>query len=350
MRNRSPGYPRAVATPLHSEALVELPGEGPRPLASLGKRVLFALALILFVALLSWLGRDGYADAAGGEIGFLDALYYSTVSITTTGYGDIRPESDEARLVTTLLITPARILFLILLVGTTVELLAERTRSVYRLNRWRKGLENHIIICGFGTKGRAAYDTLNGRGIDDAKIIVIDERPEARQQAKAEGLATVAGNAARSEVLLIAGIERADSVIVAPDRDDAAVLITLTAREHNRGATIVSAVREEENAHLLRESGANSVITSSGAAGRLLGLASQSPKLVDVLEDLLSVGSGLDIVEREVGPDEAGPIQDLRRREPIVAVIRGDDLIRFDDERAAVLQTGDRLVCLCNAG
>jgi voltage-gated potassium channel len=339
-----------VAVPEHSEALVELPGSGPRPLESLGRRLLIAIALILFVAVLAWLGRDGYADAGGGEISFMDTLYYSTVSITTTGYGDIRPESDGARLVTTLLITPARILFLILLVGTTVELLAERTRSAYRLGRWRRGLEDHIIICGFGTKGRAAFSTLQGRGVDESRIVVIDERPEARQLAKAEGLATIAGNAARSEILATAGIEQARAVIVAPDRDDAAVLITLTAREHNRTATIVSAVREEENAHLLRESGANSVITSSGAAGRLLGLASESPRLVDVLEDLLSVGSGLDIVERVVTEDQAGPIENIRAREPLVAIIRDDELIRFDDERASEVRAGDRIVCLCNAG
>ena len=339
-----------MARPIHTEALVELPGAGPRPFESLGRRLMLAIALILFVAVLSWLGRDGYVDAAGGGVSFMDALYYSTVSITTTGYGDIRPESDEARLVTTLLITPARILFLILLVGTTVELLAERTRSAYRLSRWRRTLEDHIVICGFGTKGRAAWSTLQGRGVDASKVVVIDERSDARQLAKAEGLAAVAGNAARSEILITAGIERARAVVVASDRDDSAVLITLTAREHNRSATIVSAVREEENAHLLRESGANSVITSSGAAGRLLGLASQSPRLVDVLEDLLSVGSGLDIVEREVTAAEAGPIENLRARELVVAVIRGGDLIRFDDDRAATLQAGDRLVCLCNAG
>ena len=58
----------------------------------------------------------------------LDAFYYSTVTITTTGYGDVRPVSDEARLVTTILVTPARILFLIILVGTTLEILAERSR------------------------------------------------------------------------------------------------------------------------------------------------------------------------------------------------------------------------------
>lgn len=336
--------------PRQPAAPVELPGGEPLPLQRLGRRIALATGLTLFVAVLTYLGRKGYVDPADDEISFLDALYYATVSITTTGYGDIRPESDEARLVTTLLITPARVLFLILLVGTTLELLAERTRTAYRLGRWRRRLQDHIVICGFGTKGRAAVSTLEGRGVPDDRIVVIDEREEVRTQAKAMGFATVAGNATRSEVLQAAGIERASAIIVAADRDDAAVLITLTARELNRRAMIVSAVREEENAHLLRESGANSVITSSGAAGRLLGMATQSPLLVDVLEDLLSVGQGLDIVEREVAPEEAGPLADLPGREPIVGIIRDGALIRFDDPRAERVESGDRLVCLCNVG
>ena len=335
---------------LQSPVPVELPGGEPRPLARLGRRLALAVGLMLFVALLAYLGRDGYADANGTEVGALDALYYATVSITTTGYGDIRPESDEARLVTTLLVTPARVLFLILLVGTTLELLAERTRAAYRLSRWRRRLKDHIVICGFGTKGRSALETVLGHGVDTDQVVVIDERPEAREQARAMGLATVAGSASRSEVLAAAHIAEARAVIVAPDRDDAAVLITLTARECNRGATIVSAVREEENAHLLRESGANSVITSSGAAGRLLGIATQSPQLVEVLEDLLSVGQGLDIVARPIQPQHAGPIERLGWREPVVAVVRDGELLRFDDERAAQLRAGDRVVCLCSAG
>ena len=92
----------------------------------------------------------------------------------------------------------------------------------------------------------------------------------------------------------------AAAVIVAPDRDDSAVLITLTARELNPPARIVASVREAENAHLLEQGGADSVVVSSGAAGRLLGHAVHSPRVVQVLEDLLSVGEGLDIIEREV--------------------------------------------------
>jgi voltage-gated potassium channel len=124
------------------------------------------------------------------------------------------------------------------------------------------------------------------------------------------------------------------------------VLATLTARELNPAATIVAAVRDDENAHLLHESGASSVITSSSAAGRLLGLATTAPHVTDVLEDLLSVGSGLDIVKRPVADDEVGPLGELHSRNPVLAVVRGEELMRFDDPRATDLQRGDAIVTL----
>jgi voltage-gated potassium channel len=115
-------------------------------------------------------------------------------------------------------------------------------------------------------------------------------------------------------------------------------------------ATIVAAAREAETVHLLKQSGADSVILSSAAAGRLLGQAVHSPQTVEVLEDLLSVGSGIDLVEREVGPAESGmELARLATVEPIVAVVRGEHLMRFDDERVATLQAGDRLICLSPA-
>lgn len=298
--------------------------------------------------MIAYLDRAGYADADGTEVSLLDAFYYATVSVTTTGYGDIRPETDSARLLTTLLVTPARILFLIVLVGTTIEVLAERTRKDYLVDRWRKRLRDHVIVCGYGTKGRAAVRTLRARGTAADRVVVLDPNPEARAVAQAHGLATVVGSATDSDVLREAGIARARSVIVAPDNDAAAVLMSLTAREHNPHATIVAACREEENVHLLKQSGADSVIVSSGSAGRLLGLATQAPRLVEVLEDLMSVGEGLDIMEREVAVHECGPLPELNDVNPVVAVIRGEQLLRFDDPRAATVQPGDRIVYLCN--
>jgi voltage-gated potassium channel len=230
-----------------------------------------------------------------------------------------------------------------------VEVLVESSRHAIRLKIWRRRLRDHIIVCGFGTKGRNAIDTLLARGTDKDHIVVIDAREEAVEEATRAGFPAVHGSATRSSVLEEAGIRSATGVVVAADTDEASVLITLTAREHNPSATIVAAVREAENRHLLHQSGADSAIISSGAAGRLLGFATHSPRLVEVLEDLLSVGSGLDIVERAVTEEQAGKaLGEVATGAPIVAVVRGDELLRFDDPRAATLERGDRIVCLCS--
>ncbi len=331
---------------LRETVAVEFPGRPLGPLRSILVRIAIALGLILFVAVLTYAGRDGYVDADDSDVGLLDAFYYSTVSITTTGYGDVRPVSDQARLLTTILVTPARILFLILLVGTTLEILAQRSRDAYRRSRWRRTLKNHIIICGFGVKGRAALRTLLAKGVTPDEVVVIDESPGAREHATAAGLTVICGSATSTDVLRHAGVADARSIVVAVNRDDTAVLVTLSARELNPEATIVAAVREEENVHLLHQSGATSVVTSADAAGRLLGFAVEQPKITEVLEDLMRVGQGLDIAERVVGEDEAGPIRGLDVEGPVVAVERGEELMRFDDRRAATVQAGDRVIHL----
>jgi voltage-gated potassium channel len=325
---------------------VDFPGADRGPLRHIATRLALAAGLVTFVALLTYIGRDGYIDPEDDAVSLLDAFYYSTVSITTTGYGDIRPVTDATRLATTVLVTPARILFLILLVGTTVEILAQRSRDAYRRARWKRTLSNHIIICGYGVKGRGAVKTLRANGVKPSEIVVIEQDPDSRARATAHGITAIAGNAASTEALIEAGVRDARSVIVAVNRDDTAVLATLTARELNPTAPIVAAVREEENVHLLRQSGATSVITSSEAAGRLLGFAVDKPIVTRVLEDLISVGEGLDIAERPVADDECGPLEQLALAGPIVAVIRGDDVLRFNDPRAGVLQPGDRVIYL----
>ena len=331
---------------LRDTVAVEFPGRSHGPLRNILVRIGIAVALVMFVALLTYAGRDGYVDAEGDAVSLLDACYYSTVSITTTGYGDVRPVTDQARLLTTLLVTPARVLFLILLVGTTLEILAQRSRDALRRSLWRRTLKDHIIICGFGVKGRSALRTLLAKNIPREQIVVIDDERDAREQAKAAGLTAICGSAASTEVLLQAGVRDARSIVVAVNRDDTAVLVTLTARELNPKATIVASVREEENVHLLRQSGANSVITSADAAGRLLGFAVQQPQVTEVLEDLMTVGQGLDIAEHAVGDEEGGPVAALGIGGPVVAVVRGDDLMRFDDPRASTVRSGDRVVFL----
>ncbi len=297
-----------------------LPRPTRPPLAAVGRRVAFAISLVLFVALVVRLGRGGYVDVTGDPISFLDAVYYASVTVTTTGYGDITAVSDEARLATALLITPARILFLILVVGTTVEVLTEQGRTLLAIRRWSRRMNNHYVICGFGSTGQSAARDLVSRGLDPSDIVAVDLDADAIEVANAMGIVGVQGDATRNSVLQEAAIGRAKSVIIAPNRDDTAVLITLTVRELNADTRIVAGGREQENLHLLRQGGADEVIDATAAVGRMLGLGTYAPGAVAVFDDLLHAGQGLELVEVE--PDVSGPSPKVPDGVVLVAVIR----------------------------
>jgi voltage-gated potassium channel len=210
---------------------IRLPSSERGPLEVLLRRLALASGLVLIVSVITYIDRDGFKDGGGGEIGLLDALYFGAVSVTSTGYGDITPVTDEARLVNTFIVMPAGVLFLVILVSTTLEVLAERPRTVYREKLWRKTLRDHIIVCGFGVKGRAAVATMLAHGKAAGDIVVIDERAEAVEEARRRGHAGIVANASAASALEAGGVREAAAVVVAPDRDDSAVLITLTARE-----------------------------------------------------------------------------------------------------------------------
>ncbi|MFE9092794.1 potassium channel family protein [Streptomyces sp. NPDC007264] len=319
-----------------------------RPLRQVAKRLTVALFVLVATALIVWADREGYNDSAGDGVDLLDSFYYATVTLSTTGYGDITPVSDSARLTNIFLVTPLRVLFLIILVGTTLEVLTERTREEWRQNRWRAALRDHTVVIGFGTKGRSAIQTVCATGLKKEQVVVVDPHPPAVDAATADGYAGVVGDATRSEVLRRAEAQRARQIIIATQRDDTAVLATLTARRLNRAAKIVVAVREEENAPLLRQSGADVVITSASAAGRLLGLSVLSPAAGMVMEDLIHQGSGLDLVERPVTKAEVG--RGVRETDDlVVSVLRGHRVLGYDDPAVGTLQVTDRLITIVRA-
>lgn len=319
--------------------LIRVPRPQRAPLAAVARRMGFAVALVLFVACVAWLNRSGYDDGTGGSINFLDALYYASVTVTTTGYGDISAVSDGARVASILLIMPARIVFLILVVGTTVEVLTDQSREFLATRRWRKKVNNHIVVCGFGSTGQSAVAELLNRGITPSEIVVVDTDDDVIEEALRRGFVAIHGDASRNEVLAEAAVDLARAVIVSPNRDDTAVLTTLTVRELNPTVHIVAGGREQENMHLLRQGGANEVIDATAAVGRMLGLATTAPGAVSVIDEVLDAGNGLEIKELLIGPDVEVPSEST-----VLAVIR--DQKRLVGASAETPRNGDRVVVL----
>ncbi|MDO9496233.1 MAG: potassium channel family protein, partial [Nocardioides sp.] len=182
---------------------ISLPDVVRSPWWELGRRLLAALGILVGTVLLVYFDRKGYVDGNDptNTISFTDAIYYTTVTLSTTGYGDIAPVTDGARLVNAFIITPARIAFLVLLIGTTLEVLASQGREMFRVSRWRKHMGNHVVVVGYGTKGRSAVETLVNNGLDRESVVIVDPSPTAVADAHADGLAIVSGDATRREVL-----------------------------------------------------------------------------------------------------------------------------------------------------
>ncbi|WP_345711449.1 potassium channel family protein, partial [Kineococcus glutinatus] len=226
------------------------------PLRSILLRFALAGGLVLLNWALVLVERDSYTDSRDGEVSVIDALYYTTVTLSTTGYGDITPVTQAARLTNALLITPMRVLFVIILVGTTIQALTERSRTEFRLARWRARMRDHVVVLGYGTKGRNALRALRMRDHPQQDLVVVESDARVAAQASADGYVVVTGSATSPEVLREALVQRARTVIVALDRDDTAILATLTLRRMAPRATVVAAAREAQHAELLLEGGA----------------------------------------------------------------------------------------------
>ena len=206
-------------------------------------------------------------------------------------------------------------------------------------------MDQHVVVIGYGTKGRSAIETLLNNGYHRESIVVVDPEPAAMDEANRDQLVGIAGDATRRGVLRQAGVEKATHVIITTDRDDSNVLVTLTVRQVNPDAWIVASVREHENVPLMRQSGANSVITSSDAVGRLLGLSSMSPMLGSVMEDLMTYGEGLEVAERDLLVTEVGK-QPQRLPDQVIAVVRDEKVYRYFDPVVSLLARGDRLIVI----
>ena len=315
----------------------------------LGIRLLLAGLIIVLVTLSVYLERDGFADNSHPDdpLSVLDSVYYAATSLTTVGYGDIVPISPEARLFNTIFLTPVRLFFLILFFGLAYEIsvyFMRRTeeRDVQELN---KRVDKHTIICGYGTTGRAAASTMLSQGKPKSDIVVIDRLRESVDRALSDGFSAFYGDATEEETLRRAGVHKAESVLVAPGRDDTAVLICLTVNDIEPEVNLVAAGMEEENLKLLYQAGADRVIAPAVMGGRLMAAAAETQSVPWYVEQVIGKGWS-DRKERRVKHEEDGKhIEELPdlRDVLVLGVSRPPDLL-CDNIDELVLQEGDTII------
>jgi voltage-gated potassium channel len=310
----------------------------------IGWRILLVLALIGMAVAVHWFDRDGLRDSAGGEIGLIDILYFTMISVTTTGYGDIVPVTEQARMFDAFIVTPIRIFVVMIFFGTAYTFVIRRTWDRWRMSIIQKTLTGHIVVAGFGVTGREAAEELIARGTPAERVVVIDCVAEALAEAESLGCTVLQGDATRDATLGAVRIAEAAALVVTAGRDDTAILITLTARHLAPNLRISTTIRAEDNELLARQAGATTVVNPVSFAGLLLAGSCEGTHTTEYITDLASAAGHVQLVERPVAAAEEGrPLSGLTTGLGVRIIRQGRDY-GFWQPEAQRLEAGDRIV------
>lgn len=291
-----------------------------------------------------WFDRDGLRDNLDGHISFVDVLYFTAVTITTVGYGDIVPVTPQARLFDTFIVTPIRIFVWLIFLGTAYSFVFQRTWDRIRTRMIERKLRNHYIVCGFGSGGEAAVNELIRQGVAPGSIVVIDREPDRVAAAIDLGVITVIGDATHNATLDAACVDCASALLVSPGRDDTAALIVLSARQLNATLPISASVRAVENEDLLSQAGASSIINPVSLGGHLLARSSTHRGAVDYIRDLAAADGHVALHERIATEADVG--RPLRSIGPGLGVrlMRNGNPIGFWEAAAEHIEIGDEII------
>ena len=267
--------------------------------ASIAWRVSFTVGLVVLAVFVHWAERDGLQDVSGGHISFIDVFYFTMISITTTGYGDIVPVSEQARLFDALVVTPIRLFVVLVFVGTAYSFVFRRTWDRWLMAYIQSHLHGHIVLSGYGTSGAQAVEELIARGTKARDIVVIDRDPERLERARSVGCSVMIGDATRDRILDDAKVTHAKAMIVSAGRDDTSILVTLTARRLAPGLPISIAVRNHDNELPARQAGATTVINPAGFRRAPVANAAYGPRAVDYWQISCRATEGSDLRTRD---------------------------------------------------
>ncbi|MGB3008125.1 MAG: potassium channel protein [Chitinophagaceae bacterium] len=258
----------------------------------------FILLHIIVVA-----GILGYIIIEGAS--FIDAVYMTTITITTVGYAETVPLSTVGRIFTMFLLISSWLTYAFVITRITQFVISGELNQYFKIRRLMKDiakLNNHVIVCGFGRNGHQAANILKAH---EVPFIVVEKDEHLIQKVDAEGIDIIRleGDATDDDVLKAAGIERARALITTLPLDAQNVFIVLSARALNSRLKIISRASESTSVAKLKKAGADNVIMPDYIGGTHMATLISKPDVVEFI-DFLSGEQGQSIHMESVGFDE----------------------------------------------
>ena len=225
----------------------------------------------------------------GGEIvTFFDGLYWSLITLTTVGYGDITPQTTEGRVITMILVICgiAVMAFVTSIIVSSFNEKLEELRENSVIAELEKKKGKHTILCGFGRMGSVVADYLKA---EKKHFVIIENEPINVARAKRAGFLVIEGSAENSDLLKSAGIkEHAEMILCLTGNDVVNVYITLTARYLNPDIEIISRANQKDSVKKLQQAGANHTVAPFKVVGLIAAEFIGQPVAFEAIHDILS--------------------------------------------------------------
>jgi voltage-gated potassium channel len=307
----------------------------------------------MVMVMLTVIGTFGYMEIQ--HAAFLDSLYMTVITLTTTGFGEVF-KLDTAGRVFTMCLLVIGVISAAWAITNAIEVVLGQTFWVgvqrRRMEELLMDLRDHYIVCGYGRLGKQIVKDLQARG---ERYVIIDWSEEIEEKLLEKRLPHLIGDATSEEALDKAGVKRARGLVAALDKDANNVLAVLTAREMNPGLLIVSRANSESIEGKLRRAGADRTVTPEAIGGHRLTLALLRPAVHDLFNRLFSPGETPDVDVGQILVEEGSPFAgqtvascDLRRLHnlTVLAVRSRDgefDLTPPADRKVAI---GDTIIVI----
>ncbi|MEE8167568.1 MAG: potassium channel protein [Candidatus Hydrothermarchaeales archaeon] len=313
------------------------------------RRIIKVLFLLFFVIAI---GVSGFVFIE--EMDLAEAFYLTITTLTTVGYGDLVPITEEGRLFTSFLMIFGVGIVLYAswnIIGLLVEEEISDILGMVRMEKKIKDMKAHIVVCGFGAVGRRAVEVLKSGGVKD--IVVVDKDQTVAEEVIKMGIPVVVGDAAIESVLMQANVENALGFLTALNDDAQNLLVAMTAKDLNEDINIIARAKMPETRKKLQRIGVSKVISPEISGGTKMARAVIHPEVADFM-DMLIEDIGIEIGVEEVtvtgGDKLAGKTigeSKIRSKAGVTVMgIKKGEKLKIHPRADALIESGDVLIII----
>lgn len=302
---------------------------------ALTRRRVAILVGMMGVVLLT--GTVGMHEAQG--VSYFDSFYWTVVTISTIGYGDIVPTTFWARMLFYFVVFVGIGTFATALTEIATYFMEQKLLQMRGLHRAR--MKQHAIVVGFDESTEELVRQLRDR---DLEVIVVDKDLDAAALHQ-KGIQAISGDPHTSETLERAGVRTAEALVLPASGDEGAVMVALKAKQMNPQLRVVATCTRREDFDIMRQAKIDVVVPMARLLGEVLAEAVNESKVVDFLLDVFEKEGGLDLNEVRVDRTTTIGSLGLRPGEKPIAVYRGAQAIT-DFRADTPLAPGDLVIAL----